>query len=275
MKIMRVFPRKTSATPTDELAIVNRAPVASDECDEVHISVTFTWDIPLAESLYIDWSWVAPTKIGGPAFKDPGEDFVPGKYVKEGYVITSRGCPNNCWFCSAWKNEGRQVRELPIHEGWNLLDNNILACSEEHQIKVFEMLSRQPQKPRFTGGLEAARLRRWHAEWFKKLKPTSAYFAYDTPDDYAPLIRAADILKNAGILKNHTYGCYVLIGHDGDTFPAAEYRLISVIKMGFFPQAMLYNRGVDMPLSEMKAWRRFQRLWANKILVGLKMKQYR
>ena len=275
MQIIRVFPRKTSATPTDSLAVINRPPIASDECDEVHISVAFTWDIPAAEALYTDWSWVANTKIGGPAFGDKGGVFVPGKYVKEGLVITSRGCPNSCWFCSAWKHEGREIRHLPIHDGWNLLDNNILACSKPHQENVFEMLSRQPQKPKFTGGLEAARLSIWHVNWFKKLKPTSAYFAYDTPEDYEPLLLASRLLKNSGILKNHIYGCYVLIGYYGDTFEAAEARLISVVRMGFFPQAMLFNRGVSMPLPEMKTWRKFQRQWANKILVGLKMTVYK
>jgi hypothetical protein len=35
---------------------------------------------------------VAPVKVGGPAFSAPGGDFIPGRYMKRGYVITSRGC---------------------------------------------------------------------------------------------------------------------------------------------------------------------------------------
>ena len=35
-----------------------------------------------------------------------GGDFVPGRYLAPGYVITSRGCPNRCWFCSVWRREG-------------------------------------------------------------------------------------------------------------------------------------------------------------------------
>ena len=176
-RIIRVFPRRTNATPTDSLAIVGRCPDMFDEADEVHVSVSFSWDIPLAEKLAKDWERVAPVKIGGPAFKDSGSEFVSGRYVREGYVITSRGCPNSCWFCEAWKNEGRTMRELTISEGWNLLDNNIFACSREHQQSVYEMLARQGRKPRFTGGLEAARMRNIVGLWIS-LKRRPLYLGF-------------------------------------------------------------------------------------------------
>jgi hypothetical protein len=66
MKIIRVFPRKTNATPTDELAFVGN-PTMFAEADEIHISVTFSWDIPEAERLEKEWRRVALVKIGGPA----------------------------------------------------------------------------------------------------------------------------------------------------------------------------------------------------------------
>lgn len=274
MKLIRVFPRKTQATPEDDLVRFAQ-PTLFDAADEVHISVTFEADIEKAEQLAKSWEIVTRNvKIGGPAFKDPGGEFTPGLYVKKGYVITSRGCPNKCWFCNAWKNEGNIVRELQIHDGWNLLDNNILACSQTHQEKVFQMLLRQPEKPRFTGGLEAALLNEWNINWLAKLKPEYIYFAYDTPDDYEPLAAAAFLLHQAEVMKGHRCGCYVLIGEKKDTFEAAQKRLIDIIKLGYFPQAMLYNRGLARPEHERKQWRQFQREWANKIIVGSKMKLY-
>ena len=164
------------------------------------------------------------------------------------------------------------VRELEMHDGWNLLDNNIFACSREHQQAVYEMLLRQPEKPRFTGGLEAARMTAWNAEWLAKLKPDYSYFAYDTPDDYEPLENAAGLLRSVGLLRNHEIGCYVLIGYPKDSFSAAEDRLIKTVQLGYFPQAMLFNKGNDR--EDVKEWRRFQREWANKVIVGHKMKQY-
>lgn len=47
-KIIRVFPRRTNATPDDQDVRVATTPTLWDEADEVHISVTFTWDIPWA-----------------------------------------------------------------------------------------------------------------------------------------------------------------------------------------------------------------------------------
>lgn len=41
-RIIRVFPTKTNATPTDELVRIRETPSFFDEADEVHVSVTFT-----------------------------------------------------------------------------------------------------------------------------------------------------------------------------------------------------------------------------------------
>ncbi|MGC7872590.1 hypothetical protein ACPUYX_13805 [Desulfosporosinus sp. SYSU MS00001] len=100
IKVARVFPRITKATPNDELAFYDCPPMFIPDIDEVHISVAFTYDVPKAEWLAKQWEAAGlPVKIGGPAFDAPGGDFIPGMYIKKGYVITSRGCPNNCWFC--------------------------------------------------------------------------------------------------------------------------------------------------------------------------------
>jgi hypothetical protein len=62
-RVIRVFPRRTNATPIDDLAAVGRGPELFDEADEVHISVAFTWDKPAAERLAKEWEHVAPVKI--------------------------------------------------------------------------------------------------------------------------------------------------------------------------------------------------------------------
>ncbi|MCL2413480.1 MAG: hypothetical protein FWC98_05020, partial [Bacteroidales bacterium] len=217
-QIIRVFPRRTSATPNDEMVRINTTPSLFDIADEVHISVVFTWDIPRAEYLANQWKIVAPVKIGGPAFNERGGDFISGMYLKKGITITSRGCPNRCWFCSVPVREGYELRELPVVDGWIIQDDNLLACSPGHIDRVFEMLKRQPKRPQFTGGLEAKLLTQEMAFRLKDLKPESLFFAYDTPKDYAPLIQAGKYLQNAGFAKkNHSLRCYVLTGYENDT----------------------------------------------------------
>jgi len=254
MRIIRVFPRRTKATPTDNLAYVG-SPDMFAEADEVHISVTFSWDLPEAEKLEKEWKRIAPVKIGGPATGQKGENFTPGKYLKKGYVITSRGCNNQCWFCSVWKREGK-IRELPITNGWNVLDDNLLACSENHIKSVFAMLAEQKgHRIEFTGGLEAKILKKWQAEELRKLKPAQIFFAYDTPDDLEPLVEAGKMLLSAGFSKkSHVLRAYVLVGYHGDTFEKADKRIDQTMQAGFVPMAMLYKDGTTKPDP---AWIRF------------------
>jgi hypothetical protein len=235
------------------------------EADEVHVSVAFTWDMGRADYLAKQWKHVAPVRMGGPAFNEAGAAFVPGRYVRGGYVITSRGCPNRCWFCSVWRREPALI-ELPICDGTNVLDDNLLACSERHIRDVFAMLKRQRGPKQFTGGLEAKRLQQWHVDLLADLRPAQMFFAYDTPDDYEPLRAASDILRGAGFTRHHLR-CYVLIGYPRDTIDQAEVRLRQCLELGFFPMAMLWRDGKgDTDLT----WRKFQRGWARPACIAAK-----
>lgn len=273
MKIARVFPSKTAMSPDDELAFFTEQPplLTMPEVDEIHISVAFTWDMAKAERMYEYWKAVGvPVKIGGVAYGEKSGAFVPGMYVKRGMTITSRGCPNHCWFCSVWRREGG-LTELPIKDGYNILDDNILACSDQHVKDVFTMLKRQKKRPVFTGGLEAKILKPWQAEALHELNPKTMYFAYDTPDDYEPLVQASKLLHDVGFTWNtHSLGCYCLIGYPKDTFEKAEKRLTDLIKLGYFPYAMLYR---DDEGKRDHEWMKFQREWLRPAIVGTKYKE--
>jgi hypothetical protein len=253
MRIIRVFPRRTNATPDDELVRVNCQPGLFDEADEIHISVAFTWDIPLAKKLEKAWRSVAPIKIGGPALDDPGDEFEPGVYLKKGYVITSRGCPNHCWYCFVPKREG-PIRKLEIKDGWNVQDNNLLACSDEHIKKVFSMLKKQPRKAVFSGGFDARRLSPWVVDDLIELNPEQVFFAYDNPSDLEPLEYAALLFVNAFPLSSRVLRCYVLCGYKNDSFESAEIRIEETIRLGFLPFAMLYRDEKNIPDQEWKQW---------------------
>lgn len=261
MIVARVFPRKTRLSPTDSLAYFD-VPGFFDEADEVHVSVLFTWDMDRAEFLAEQWQHIAPVKFGGPAYNQPSAEFIPGMYVRQGAVITSRGCPNRCWFCSVWQREPTLI-ELPIKNGTNILDDNLLACSETHVRAVFAMLKRQHGRVEFTGGLEAKRLLPWHVDLLADLRPAQMFFAFDTPDDEEPLRIASDMLRKAGFTRQ-SMRTYCLIGYPRDTFEQAESRLQLCVMLGFFPMAMLWRdkTGIVDP-----TWARFQRKWVRPAMI--------
>ena len=273
-EIARVFPRKTKATPDDPLAFIGpptRKVLDGGGFDEVHVSVTFTYDIPKAEAIARKWERAGvPVHIGGPAFGDRMGDFTPGLYIKNGYTFTSRGCPNRCWFCSVYEAAHGEIKELPVTDGWNILDDNLLATSPEHFRAVIEMLKRQPERPILTGGIEPALVQPWNAQLIKSAGTKRLYCAYDTPDDYEPLMEAGRIFQEAGFTKtSHALCCYVLIGYRGDTFEKAEKRLTDTIRAGFMPYAMLYK---DQDGAVDETWRKFQREWCRPLIVATKVK---
>lgn len=273
MRLIRVFPRKTMATPDDELARFG-PPNLFDEADEVHVSVTFKQDRTIAEKLADSWRHVAPTKIGGVAYDDASLEFIPGRYIKPGYTITSRGCPRKCWFCAVPK-KWPTVNPLPIYDGWNILDDNLLAAPEWHIRAVFEMLRRQPRRVEFTGGLEALSLEDYHVDLLANLKPRPAMFwAYDPGDAFETLAIAGKKMLAAGFTReSHRLRCYVLIGYPFDTFDKAEKRLKDIYGVGMMPMAMLWQP--ETPSAEKwrpaPEWRGFQRIWVRPAIIHARM----
>lgn len=255
--MIRVFPRRTAWTPSDPLAFVGDPPLFQPQRDApVKVSVTFTWDIHEGERLYRAWSdYYADVEIGGPAFGDPGGEFEPNLFCKEGVVITSRGCPNKCGFCMVPRREGI-IRELQIKDGWIVQDNNLLACSKGHIEGVFAMLRRQKKGAVFSGGIDSSLFTSWHRELIDSIKLSEIWFACDHNNDVKPLESVSKLLD--GISPNKLR-CYVLIGKE-ETISQATERLMAVLKLGFLPFAQLYQPQSQITYS--KQWRDLARQWS-------------
>lgn len=253
MMIARVFPTKTSFSPTDEHAYFDVPGFFTQQYDEVHISTVFTWDIQQAKYLAHQWERHGKVVLGGPAFNDPGGEFIPGRYIKRGCVFTSRGCPNKCWYCFVPKREG-VIRELEIKDGNIVMDNNLLACSEKHITEVFKMLSDKKQVE-FNQGLEAKLITKEIGAEIKRLNFSRVWLAYDRPGDLSHVTMA---YNNLGSPRRKVF-VYVLAGYNGDTMQAAESRCIEIAKIGAYPFMMLYQ--TENKIKYTKAWRQLQRKW--------------
>ena len=98
------------------------------------------------------------------------------------------------------------------------------------------------------------------------------YFAYDTPDDYEPLVEAGKLLRDGGFnARGHVASAYVLIGYPKDTFQKAEKRLMQTIEAGFQPYAMLWK---DKAGTVDEKWQPFQREWCRPMIAGKKFTDY-
>jgi len=253
--IARVFPTRTSVTPIDNHAYYGEPDLFTPVYDEVHISTTFTWDIPYARQLAIQWGYHAKkVKVGGVAIDgESDQPFIAGMYLKKGITITSRGCSNKCSFCMVRRG---LIEFDDFPEGNIIQDNNILACSDRHWQLVLSMLKKQ-KAIEFKGGLEKHRVTSKIAEDLRGLRIKSLWLACDQPSGIEPLRKAVKILNAAGFNRNNIY-CYVLIGNDmGEN----ENRLNEVLKIGTKPFAQLF-KNKDDSISYSKEWKQFSRKWS-------------
>jgi len=252
--MIRVFPRRTKWTPTDDLAFIGEPPLFDLPDLPVCISVTFSWDIEKAVRLANSWlKRYKDVRIGGPAMDDPGGEFIPNRFVGHGVTITSRGCPKKCPWCYVSKREGK-LRELKtIADGWIVQDNNLLACSRGHIERVFDMLSRQRIPASFPGGLDLEYLDSWHIDLLKKTRTANIFVAFDTKQSLKKLDKAKDMFSDFHIDRLRAY---ILIGFNGETLLEAEQRCENVYKAGFLPFAMLYDKNRN------PEWKKLQRKWS-------------
>lgn len=257
-EIIRVFPRRTSYTPDDDMAFVGMPPLIIPEHKEIHVSCAFTWDKAYCEELAFQWEGRTnkPVKLGGPAFGSPAEDFIQGMYLKKNIIFTTRGCNNNCPWCCVPKLEGK-LKELPICEGNMIQDNNFLQASKRHKDKVFEMLKHQ-RAICFKGGLEADLIDEHFINGISELKIAELWLACDTDARLPEFKKACEKLSKAGFTRDKIK-CYVLsYGKDRDK---DEARAQAVYEAGAMPFVQLYRDFGDKKTEYSADWNAWARMW--------------
>ena len=251
--ILRVFPQRTSHTPTDRYAVVGDPPLwLPPDIDAVHVSVTFTWHVDEALRLLYGWQRDprlegVPFFLGGPAIgPPPGADappcpFVPGRYVRPGITYTSRGCNNACPWCLVPEREGPWRACPSIVPGHIVQDNNLLQGDRAHRQAVYAMLAEQRRVVRFQGGLEAARFTLWDEARIRGLRlgRNSLWFACDRPGAMGPLRSTLQRLRDLPLRFKRVY---VLAGFFTDDSPeATDMRCRRIAGLGAIPFVQMYR----------------------------------
>jgi hypothetical protein len=222
------------------------------------VSVVFKWLRREGERLARAWGdYYDNVQIGGPAYDGgKGGEFTPGLFLKHGCTITSRGCTKKCVWCCEQYNDLREL--TTIQPGWIVQDSNLLACSESHVRRVFDMLREQNRRIYFNGGLDKHFLKDWHRELFDSISIGELWFACDVTSDLPWLERAAKILDGIPLRKRR---CYTMIGYDEETPAQAEKRIERVFELGFMPFCQLYQPDEGLKVYPLE-WRQVRRKWS-------------
>lgn len=245
-------------TPKDDMAFVGDPPMIRPDADEVHISVSFTWNIEEAGRLAKAWAQYYPiVRIGGPAFGSNCDSFTAGFYIRDGVTFTSRGCNNHCPWCLVPEKEGRLRVIVDFPLGNIIQDNNLLQCDRGHIAKVFAMLRTQ-RAIEFTGGLDSRLITDSIVDDLRSLRIKQLFLSCDTKGALKPLNKVASKLSE---FSRQKLRCYVLIAYDGEAISDAIGRLEDVWAMGFIPFAQLFQPP-DCYIQYSNEWRHLARTWS-------------
>lgn len=247
-------------TPDDPMAFVGepKAPLWLPPADEVHVSVTFTWDLDEGHRLADVWGFYYPTvRVGGPALDACPNGFTPGRYLRQGVTFTTRGCNNNCPWCLVPSREGRLAEIPDFAPGYIIQDNNLLQASRQHLDWVGAMLNSQRRYTVLSGGIDARLVNGWRLEWLRGLRIRELFLAADTRGALKPLEGA---IKRLGLPRKKCR-VYTLIGYNGETIDEAAERLEAVWELGGLPFAQLYQPA-DHWIEYSREWKQFARTWS-------------
>jgi len=233
--------------------------IGRPDTDEVHVSVSFTWDIAEGERLAFAWRcYYGTVKLGGPAFGSKPDGFIPGMYVRPGVTFTTRGCNNCCPWCLVPSREGRLFEISDFCAGNIIQDNNLLQANRAHVHRVFDMLKVQPRAAVFSGGLQASLVSDQFVDELRGIRVDCVFLAADSKSALKPLERA---IRQLSFLGRRRIRVYTMLAYHGESLSDAEERLETVWNLGAMPFAQLYQPQ-DHFIEYSMDWKRLARKWS-------------
>lgn len=178
----------------------------------------------------------------------PDYSLYPDLTKDTAYGFLTRGCPNNCGFCIVSQKEGRcSCKVANLSEWWDeqknivLCDPNLLACREH--MDLLHQLAESKAWVDVNQGFDARLLTPDNIEAIKQIRIKDIHFAWDQMKNTKRVIKGLNLWKRFG--KKAAHGgwgtVYVLTNFD-TTMDENLFRIYKLIKMGFDPYVMVYDK---------------------------------
>ncbi len=178
----------------------------------------------------------------------PDYDLYP-QYTKDtAYGFLTRGCPNNCSFCSVSEKEGRCSHKVAdLSEFWRgqkyikLLDPNILACKD--RVTLLEQLRESKARVDFTQGLDARFITKEIALLLKEIKKEAVHFAFDFMRNEKAIIKGLKTYAEiCGLGSKASHKTVYMLTNFDTTYEEDIYRIHKIEECGFVPDIRIYRK---------------------------------
>ena len=197
----------------------------------------------------------------------PDYDLYPDLTKDKAFGFLTRGCPNNCGFCSVSKKEGFVSHKVAdLSEWWNgqkeiiLLDANILAC--RRHLELLEQLAQSGASVDFTQGLDARFINEKNLEILKRIKIKTLHFAFDFMRNERRIVKGLKLAKEALKITDRKAIVYMLTNFDTSIIDDC-YRVKLIQSAGYMPDVRIYRKNA---LPKRHILRDLQRWSNNRIL---------
>jgi len=237
---------------------IKRLPSLSCDPDRIYISVIFSWNKWIVNSIKAMHSGkeiIAGGYMLDPFSKLPNEiEHICPDYqmypIDYSIGFTSRGCNRKCEWCYVWKVEGSikewsPLEEFVRHKKVILLDNNFLQSPKSKE-KLMQLIENNI-KVCFNQGLdirlvndEIAHLLVSTKFYNHNFSSRQLFFAWDNPKEEKMVLKGIEKLLASG-LRPSQLAFYILSGFN-TTLEEDLYRINKLLEIGCDPYLMLYNK---------------------------------
>ena len=197
----------------------------------------------------------------------PDYSLYPELTKDKAFGFLTRGCPNNCSFCSVSQKEGLVSHKVAnLSEWWNgqkeivLLDANILACKQH--IELLEQLAESGAVVDFTQGLDARFITEKNLEVLKRIKIKTVHFAFDFMKNEKQIIKGLKLAKETLKISDRNATVYMLTNYD-TSIKDDIYRVNAIKEAGYSPDIRIYRK---TSLPQRHILRDLQRWCNNRVL---------